>query len=89
MMVSNSTLAAVCVWSGLHRFIHATQQLGQTIQNYEKALLAQQAAVLAGTHDRTMIQYWKDLEAPKVRGAHATGPGSLTPPNRLDRRSPT
>jgi len=30
MMVSNSTLAAICVWSGLHRFIYSTQQIGQT-----------------------------------------------------------
>ncbi|KXN83705.1 Dicer-like protein 1 [Leucoagaricus sp. SymC.cos] len=68
MMVSNSTLAAVCVWSGLHRFIHTTQQLGQTIQNYEKALRSQQAAVFSGAHSEgsSLVQYWKDLEAPKA-----------------------
>lgn len=76
MMVSNSTLAAVCVWSGLHRFIHAAQQLVQTIQIYEKALHAQQTAMLAGACNGsgTTVQYWKDLEAPKVRVEHAVHP---------------
>jgi len=68
MMVSNSTLAAICVWSGLHRFIYSTQQIGQTIRNYERALLAQQTAVLSRVHkeSRSMVQCWKDLDAPKV-----------------------
>ena len=75
MMVSNSTLAAICVWSGLHRFIYSTQQIGQTIRNYERALLAQQTALLAQQtavlsrvhkESRSMVQCWKDLDAPKV-----------------------
>ena len=68
MMVSNSTLAAICVWSGLHRFIYGAQQIGQTIRNYEGALLTQQTAVLSGVHkeSRSMVQCWKDLDAPKV-----------------------
>jgi hypothetical protein len=68
MMVSNSTLAAVCVWSGLHRFIHTTQQLEQIIHNYEKAVLAQHTTMLSGVdqENNAIVQHWKDLEAPKV-----------------------
>ena len=70
MMVSNSTLAAICVWSGLHRFIHSTQQIGKIIRNYEEALHAQQTTLLSEAHreSKSMIQYWKDLDAPKVCG---------------------
>lgn len=68
MMVSNSTLAAICVWSRLHKFIHGTQQLGQIIHKYERALLDQQTAMLSMAHgeSKSMTQYWKDLEAPKA-----------------------
>lgn len=75
-MVSNSTLAAICVWSGLHKFIHTTQQLGRVIHDYEKALAIQQDTqyTQAGKEKRPVERYWKDLDAPKVRGIRAAGP---------------
>ncbi len=72
-MVSNSTLAAICVWSGLHKFIHTTQQLGRVIHDYEKALAVQQDIqyIQARREGGPVERYWKDLDAPKVRGTRA------------------
>lgn len=69
-MVSNSILAAICVWCGLHKFIHTTTQLGQIILDYEKILGVQEAleTSLARKEGRRIRHYWRDLDAPKVRG---------------------
>ncbi|KAF9452469.1 ribonuclease III [Macrolepiota fuliginosa MF-IS2] len=68
IMVSNSTLAAICVWSGLYKFINTTPQLAQIIRNYEKALASQQMAEhsQAEKEGRLMGEYWKDLDTPKA-----------------------
>ncbi|EJD53820.1 ribonuclease III [Auricularia subglabra TFB-10046 SS5] len=67
-MVSNSTLAAVCVQCGLHKhIIHASPSLGVKIDNYVKALHSarDKERALAQSEVRQPVQYWLELEHPK------------------------
>lgn len=68
-MVSNSILAAICVWSGLHRFVHVRQQQKQVVWDYEKALRGREAAETASTSKEAarVTYFWMDLDVPKVR----------------------
>lgn len=67
-MVSNSTLAAICVHCGLHMHImHASPSLGAKIDNYVKALHSarDKERALAHSEVRQPVQYWLELEHPK------------------------
>lgn len=69
-MVSNSALAAVCVWSGLQKhLLFESYILAGSIQVYADELNAKQAAeyALAEKEGRPPGQYWLDIEPPKVR----------------------
>ena len=69
-MVSNSALAAVCVWSGLHEFLlFESSQLSTSIQGYAIELKGRQEQeyVLAEQEGRSAGQYWLDIEPPKVQ----------------------
>lgn len=71
-MVSNSTLAAVCVSSGLqNHLLHDSYVLAGSIQTYIDELSAKKAAeyALAEKEGRPPGQYWLDLEPPKVRSS--------------------
>lgn len=68
-MVSNSALAAVCVWSGLQEhLLFESPQLAASIQGYTDELKQrqQQEYSLAEQEGRSPGQYWLDIEAPKV-----------------------
>ena len=68
-MVSNSALAAVCVWSGLHEFLlFESSQLSTSIQGYAIELKdkQEQEYALAEQEGRSAGQYWHDIEPPKV-----------------------
>jgi len=68
-MVSNSALAAACVFSGLHEhFAHESPLLGITIQQYISKLQSHQKKEYeaAASEGRSPGQYWLGLEAPKV-----------------------
>lgn len=68
-MVSNSALAAVCVWSGLHEFLlFESSQLSTSIQGYAIELKdkQEQEYALAEQEGRSAGQYWLDIEPPKV-----------------------
>lgn len=69
-MVANSTLAAVCVYSGFHQFlIFESQTIANSITQYSDALRnAEQAdKARAKLEGRMSGQYWLDIEQPKVR----------------------
>jgi len=69
-MVSNSALAAVCVWSGLQEYLlFESSQLSSSIQNYANELKERQEKEyeLAMEEGRSPGQYWLDMEPPKVR----------------------
>ena len=68
-MVSNSALAAVCVWSGLQEhLLFESYILASSIQAYADALKVKQANEyeLADKEDRQPGQYWLEIEPPKV-----------------------
>lgn len=68
-MVSNSALAAVCVWSGLHHYLlFESPYLEGSIRAYANELEAKQQAeyVQATKEGRPPGQYWLDIEPPKV-----------------------
>jgi endoribonuclease Dicer len=68
-MVSNSTLAAVCVWSGLQEhLLFESYILAGSIQAYADELKLKQAKEyeLAEKEHRTPGQYWLEIEPPKV-----------------------
>ncbi|KAF8591451.1 ribonuclease III [Ramaria rubella] len=68
-MVSNSTLAAVCVYSGLHaHLLFESHTIASSIQAYSKDLdRARQAEYTrAERESRLPGQYWVDVEQPKV-----------------------
>ncbi|KZW03985.1 hypothetical protein EXIGLDRAFT_827922 [Exidia glandulosa HHB12029] len=68
-MVSNSTLAALCVHSRLHEhMMHTSSQLASKIQAYIKALddARSREKTLAEDECRPPIQYWLELEHPKA-----------------------
>jgi hypothetical protein len=68
-MVSNSALAAVCVWSGLQEYLlFESSQLSSSIQSYADELKERQEKEyeLAKEEARSPGQYWLDTEPPKV-----------------------
>ena len=68
-MVSNSALAAVCVWSGLQEhLLFESYILAGSIQAYADELKAKQVKEyeLAEKEDRSPGQYWLEIEPPKV-----------------------
>lgn len=68
-MVANSTLAAVCVYSGFHEYlIFESQTIANSITQYSEALRnAERAdATRAKFEGSTPGQYWLDIEQPKV-----------------------
>lgn len=77
-MVSNSALAAVCVWSGLHdHLLFESYNLATSIREYGIALKLKQAQEYeaAEKEARPPGQYWLELDPPKVhvfatRGTH-------------------
>jgi endoribonuclease Dicer len=68
-MVSNSTLAALCIWSGLQEHLmFESYHLGNSIQAYADQLKAKQAEEheLATRDNRAPGQYWLEIDPPKV-----------------------
>ncbi|TFK55753.1 ribonuclease III [Heliocybe sulcata] len=68
-MVSNSALAALCVWSGLHRhLLFESKELASSIQTYEAQLKVRQDTEYAEAdlEGRSPGQYWLDIEPPKA-----------------------
>ncbi|KDR83836.1 hypothetical protein GALMADRAFT_150895 [Galerina marginata CBS 339.88] len=68
-MVSNSALAAVCVWSGLQEhLLFESAQLAASIQGYTNELKEKQEKeyALAEQEGRSPGQYWLDIEPPKA-----------------------
>jgi endoribonuclease Dicer len=68
-MVSNSVLAAICVWSGLYKhLLYESYVLANSIREYVTKLAAKQACEYeaAERESRAPGQYWLDLEPPKV-----------------------
>lgn len=68
-MVSNSTLAAVCVYSGVHEhLIFESQSIASSIQAYSELLDSARKAdeVRSKIEGRLPGQYWVDIEQPKV-----------------------
>jgi hypothetical protein len=68
-MVSNSALAAVCVWSGLQEhLLLESYHLASSIQVYADQLKDKQAAEYeaAERDGRSPGQYWLEIEPPKV-----------------------
>lgn len=69
-MVSNSTLAAVCAWSGLHEhLLFESYSLANSIRAYADELKTKQTEEyeLAVRENRSPGQYWLEVEPPKVR----------------------
>jgi len=68
-MVSNATLAAVCVWAGLHEhLLFESHVLASDIQAYADNLKGRQEAEYARAQQEGRMpgQYWADVEPPKV-----------------------
>lgn len=69
-MVSNSTLAAVCVFAGLHNhLLFESQTIANSIQAYSDELdrASRTDHAQAQREGRQPGQYWVDIEQPKVR----------------------
>lgn len=69
-MVSNSTLAAICVRSGFHNIlIYDSPALGASIQEYVDTLevAKQNEERTAYKEGRSTGQYWSEVEPPKVK----------------------
>lgn len=67
--MSNSTLAAVCVWSGLQEhLLFESYILAGSIQAYADELKLKQTKEyeLAEKENRAPGQYWLEIEPPKV-----------------------
>ncbi len=68
-MVSNNVLAALCVYSGLHRHIvFQSSELAMSFEKYERVIRGKQAEeyALAEKEGRMPGQYWFEVEPPKV-----------------------
>jgi endoribonuclease Dicer len=71
-MVSNSALAAICVWSGLQEhLLFDSLALASNMQSYADELKARQAKEykLAEEEGRSPGQYWVDMDPPKVKSS--------------------
>lgn len=67
--MSNSTLAAVCVYSGIHRFLlFESDLIAKSIQAYSELLENARRAdeIQAENEGRMPGQYWVDIEQPKA-----------------------
>jgi len=68
-MVSNSALAAVSVWSGLHEhLLFESSQLEYSIRSYVNELKTKKDREydLAAQEGRSPGQYWLEIDPPKV-----------------------
>ena len=68
-MVSNVTLAAVCVSAGLHKHLHyESAALAASIRAYATELVNRQRTEIeqAAQEHRSPGQYWTEVEPPKV-----------------------
>ncbi|KDQ64866.1 hypothetical protein JAAARDRAFT_684703 [Jaapia argillacea MUCL 33604] len=68
-MVSNSTLAAVCVWSGLYQHLHfESPELARSIRAYATLIKEKESEEyrLAEEEGRSPGQYWTHVEPPKA-----------------------
>lgn len=68
-MVSNSALAAICVWAGLHEhLLFESYSLANSISQYADELKTREKEEneLAKKEQRSPGQYWADVEPPKV-----------------------
>ncbi|TDL29625.1 ribonuclease III [Rickenella mellea] len=68
-MVSNSTLAAVCVWAGLHEhLLFESYALADSIRAYsdELGIKQREEEDLAAKESRLPGQYWLEVEPPKA-----------------------
>lgn len=68
-MVSNSALAAICVWSGLHEhLLFESLGLELNIHSYIRILIEKQETEVreAAREGRRLGQYWVDIEPPKA-----------------------
>lgn len=68
-MVSNSALAAVCVWSGLsEHLVFESNRMGGHFLEYTVKLKAKQDEEYSAAkrEGRSPGQYWVDIEPPKV-----------------------
>jgi endoribonuclease Dicer len=77
-MVSNSALAAVCVWSGLQEhLLFESYALANNMQLYVDELKMKQAQEyeLATREGRSPGQYWLEIEPPKVISCGHLGGG--------------
>jgi endoribonuclease Dicer len=73
-MVSNVTLAAVCVSAGLHEHLHyESAALAASIRTYASELKSRQRIEheLAAREHRSPGQYWTEVEPPKVGSGNA------------------
>jgi endoribonuclease Dicer len=69
-MVSNSALAALCIWAGLHEHLmFESHSLASNIETYVENLQVRQRQEydLAESESRPPGQYWLETEPPKVR----------------------
>lgn len=67
--MSNSALAAVCVWSGLQQhLLFESHHLADSIQVYADKLKASQNKeyAVAAQENRSPGQFWLEIEPPKV-----------------------
>ena len=69
-MVSNQTLAALCILTGLHKVIQCSGDIGRAITGYEKRInwLKDQEYKRATAERRLPGQFWLEAEPPKVLG---------------------
>lgn len=68
-MVSNVTLAAICVFAGLHEHLHyESAALAASIRVYATELMNRQKAEVeeAAREHRPAGQFWTEVEPPKV-----------------------
>lgn len=68
-MVSNQTLATVAVLTGLHEYIRCSSpdvQSAIKLYAHKILLLRDQEQKLADVQHRLPIQFWLEVEAPKV-----------------------
>jgi endoribonuclease Dicer len=69
-MVSNSTLATLCVRSGIYELVDVrAHRLGDALRRFAKEVNAkhQEEHILAAKDKRPPGQYWLDIECSKVR----------------------
>jgi hypothetical protein len=71
-MVSNSTLAALCVWSGIYEFVDPrAHRDGDRLEHYASLVRAKhwEETESSQRENRHGRQYWSGLDCPKVSSA--------------------